>query len=246
MRTSCHQTGDTSSGAHIAPDRALYAKRRRARELAPDEGGAGRRRACPCRARVEYSRVEGMPEAKISDTGGASGVLSAASAGGAAPAPSSPVHASGTAVFYRYRDASGRVAIVDSLERVPPSARGNAEAVALEAPPAPAFALAESFARGELHWPSFGAGAACALLAGAVIFGLLRARAPFVRLLLLGGVALLGAGGYFGWVRRTTGHAGPRLQSPAALIEDARSAVQKMNERSREQQRVLRELEAER
>jgi hypothetical protein len=67
-----------------------------------------------------------------------------------------------------------------------------------------------------------------------------------VRLLLLASVGLLGAGAYFGWVRRTTGHEGPLLASPAALIDDARDAVQKMNERSRQQERVLRELEAER
>lgn len=149
-------------------------------------------------------------------------------------------------MFYRYRDASGRVVVVDSLARVPPSSRSSVEPVALEAPPAPTFAAAEGLARGELHWPSFGAGAACALLAGLVIFAVLRTRGPLVRLVLLGGVALLGAGAYFGWLRRTTGHAGPLLESPATLIEDARGAVQKMNERSREQERVLRELEAER
>jgi hypothetical protein len=163
-----------------------------------------------------------------------------------AGAPASPAVAPGTAVFYRYRDASGRVVIVDSLDRVPASARGTLEHVALEPPPAPAFALPEGLGGHAVHWPSFGAGAGAALLAGLVLFGLLRSRGPLVRLLLLGSVVLLGAGAYFGWVRRTTGHEGPLLESPAALIDDARSAVQKMNERSREQERVLRELEAER
>jgi hypothetical protein len=149
-------------------------------------------------------------------------------------------------MFYRYRDASGRLVIVDSLDRVPASARGRLEHVALEAPPGPAFALPASLGGHAVHWPSFGAGAAVALLAGLVLFGLRRARGPFVRLLLLGSVVLLGAGAYFGWVRRTAGHEGALLESPAALIDDARSAVQKMNERGREQERVLRELEAER
>lgn len=162
-----------------------------------------------------------------------------ASESGASPAP-------GTAVFYRYRDASGRVVIVDSLDRVPARARSSAQPIALETPHAPSFVLPESLGRGELHWPSFGAGAACALIAGLVLLGVLRGRGPLVRWLLLGGVALLGAGAYFGWVRRTTGHAGAALESPATLIDDARSAVEKMNERSREQERVLRELEAER
>lgn len=151
-----------------------------------------------------------------------------------------------TAVFYRYRDPSGRIVIVDSLDRVPASARTSAEPVALAAPPAAAVALPESIGGGKLHGPSFGAGAAAALLAALLVFGLLRARGPLVRVLLLGGAVLLGTGAYFGWVRRTAGQAGPLLESPAALIDDARNAVEKMNERSREQDRVLRELEAER
>jgi hypothetical protein len=188
-----------------------------------------------------------MREAKASDSSEASSVHPGAGApGAAAAAASNRPSAAGAAVFFRYRDSAGRIVIVDSLERVPASARGSVEPVALEAAPAPAFALAESFARGELHWPSFGAGAVCALLAGALLFGLVRARAPLARLLLLGAAALLGSGAYFGWVRRTAGHAGPLLESPATLLDDARSAVQKMNERSREQERVLRELEAER
>jgi len=183
---------------------------------------------------------------RILDTGMRGDNSSAASAAGAKAAPASPASAAGAAVFYRYRDASGRVVIVDSLDRVPASARSTLEHVALEAPRAPSLELPESLGGRALHWPSFGAGAACMLLAGLVLFGLLRSRARFVRMLLLGSVVLLGAGAYFGWVRRTTGHDGPLLESPAALIDDARDAVQKMNERSREQERVLRELEAER
>jgi hypothetical protein len=181
-----------------------------------------------------------MPEASSNDSGAAS------VAHAKAEAPASPANAAGGARFYRYRDADGRVVIVDSFARVPASARSTLEHVTLEAPPAPALALPEGLGGSALHWPSFGAGAACVLIAGLVSFGLLRSRAPFVRLLLLGGVALLGVGGYLGWVRRTTGHEGPRLASPAALIDDARDAVRKMNERSREQERVLHEIEAER
>jgi hypothetical protein len=126
---------------------------------------------------------------------------------------------------------------------VPPSARGSLQPVALEAPPASAFALPEL--EGGLHWPSFAAGAGTALLAALLSFALLRTKLPLLRWALLGGVVLLGAGAYFGWMRRTTGHGGALVQSPAALIDDARSAVQKMNDRVREQERVLRELEAE-
>jgi hypothetical protein len=182
-----------------------------------------------------------MPEANTSE----SSATNVARAKPGAEAPARSVSAPGAASFYRYRDADGRVVIVDSLDRVPASARSKLEHVALEAPPAPAFGLPESLGGRALHWPSFSAGAACMLLAGLVLFGLMRSRARFVRVLLLGGVVLLGTGAYFGWVRRTTGHEGPLLESPAALIDDARDAVQKMNERSRQQERVLRELEAE-
>jgi hypothetical protein len=181
------------------------------------------------------------PQANTSDSRAASAARTKAGA----EAPARPVSAPGTASFYRYRDADGRVVIVDSLDRVPARARNEVEHVALEAPPAPAFVLPESLGGRDLHWPSFGAGAACMLIGGLVLFGLLRSRGRFVRVLLLGSVVLLGAGAYFGWVRRTTGHEGPLLESPAALIDDARNAVQKMNERSQQQERVLRELEAE-
>jgi hypothetical protein len=181
-----------------------------------------------------------MPEASTTDGSATSPTRARVEA------PASPASAPGTASFYRYRDAGGRVVIVDSLDRVPASARGTLERVALEAPPAPGLGLPESVGGHAVHWPSFGAGAGCALIVGLVLFGLLFAQTRLVRLLLLGGVALLGAGAYFGWVRRTTGHEGPLLESPAALIDDARNAVQKMNERSREQERVLRELDAER
>lgn len=181
-----------------------------------------------------------MPHTNSSDGSAASAVRAEAQA--ATSAVSTPP----AAVFYRYRDAGGRVVIVDSIDRVPPSARGTLEQIALEVPRASAGVLPDSIGGRSLHWPSFGAGAACTLLAGLVLFGVLRARGPLVRLLLLGSAALLAAGAYFGWVRRTTGHDGALLESPAALIDDARSAVQKMNERSREQERALRELEAER
>jgi hypothetical protein len=146
--------------------------------------------------------------------------------------------------FYRYRDAQGRPVLVDGLSKVPSSARGSLETITLSPPPA-GSALASAL-RDELHWPSFAAGAACALVLGLVFFGLRRVRSRGVRLGLSMAVIALGAAAYFGWVRRQAGESGELLASPAALIDDARKAVDKMNERNREQQRVLQELEAER
>jgi hypothetical protein len=135
------------------------------------------------------------------------------------------------------------VVIVDSFTRVPPSARSTVEAIAGTPPPAQLGALPATLAR-ELHLPSFVAGAGLGLLLAALLFGLLRLRSVLVRAALLGALAALGGGLYLGWVRRTAGLEGSLVESPAALIDDARSAVQKMNERAREQQRLLDELQA--
>jgi hypothetical protein len=171
-------------------------------------------------------------------------------AGGAATAPaspsSSPAHGvAGNATFYRYRDPQGRVVIVDSLARVPSSSRSTVESVVLARPETSVLGIADATVR-DLHGPSFAAGAGCALLLTLAWLGLRRVGTPLLRVSLLGGLVLLGAGAYFGWLRRVSGHEGPLLASPAALIEDARSAVQKMNERSREQERTLKDLESQR
>jgi hypothetical protein len=152
----------------------------------------------------------------------------------------------GDATFYRYRDPHGRIVIVDSLARVPAGMRGSVESVVLARPPAPSASRSSELSGQTLHWPSFAAGAGCALLAALLWVGLRRSSTPLLRFSLLGGALLLAAGAYFGWLRQVSGQGGPMVASPAALIEDARSAVEKMNARTREQERVLRELESER
>jgi hypothetical protein len=67
-----------------------------------------------------------------------------------------------------------------------------------------------------------------------------------MRYALVAGAIAVGAAAYFGWVRRTTGQDTALFSSPKAMIEDARSAVEKMNERTREQQKVLDDLQKER
>jgi hypothetical protein len=148
------------------------------------------------------------------------------------------------ATFYRYRDAQGRPVLVDALSKVPARAHGSLETITLSPPPA--GSVLTSALTHELHWPSFAAGAACVLVLGLVLLGLRRVRSRGVRLGLSMAVLALGAAAYLGWVRRQSGATGELLASPAALIDDARKAVDKMNERNREQQRVLQELEAER
>jgi hypothetical protein len=146
--------------------------------------------------------------------------------------------------FYRYRDAQGRPVLVDSLAKVPGSAKGSLESITLS-PPRAGQSLSPSAITSELHWPSFAAGAACVIVLGLVFVGSRRVRSRAVRVGLSLAVLALGAAAYLGWARRLTGESEALLASPAALIQDARDAVQKMNERNREQQRVLQELEQE-
>jgi hypothetical protein len=153
--------------------------------------------------------------------------------------------------FYRYRDASGRVVIVDTLARVPASQRASAEAVVLApagetgasaAVSAAALSTARELAR-DLHMPSFIAGMSLALLVALAFVALERKLGRLLRGALVLGALGLGVVVYFGWVRRTAGQSGDLLASPGALIDDARGAVQKMNQRTLEQQRELKELE---
>jgi hypothetical protein len=132
---------------------------------------------------------------------------------------------------------------VDSLARVPPQLRGSAERMAVT-PEAPWASPASAFAH-ELHGPSFLAGAFAALVVGLLLLALRRRARRLVHMAVVLGLVLLGGGLYFGWVQRSAGKSGDLFSSPKELIEDARSAVEKMNQRTREQQGVLQELERE-
>jgi hypothetical protein len=147
----------------------------------------------------------------------------------------------GRASFFRFTDASGRVHIVDSLDLVPEASRANAEHVRYGEetavnglPSVPGLAGWQIFALG------FGA---------AVLIGLLVRHMPgtlrlLVRLAIVAGVVALASGAYFGWIRQTTQQPGTSpLATPGALIDDAKSAVEKMNARIRTQQAELKEIE---
>ena len=162
------------------------------------------------------------------------------------PASDASPKAGAAATFYRYRDAQGRLVIVDNPSRIPQSARASAERVELSAAPAATTLPTPTELVRDVHWPSFAAGGACAVAVTLVVLALRRRARRFVRLALLGGVIALGAGLYFGWARRLAGQGGGLVSSPQTLIEDAKTAVEKMNDRSREQERVLKELENER
>jgi hypothetical protein len=146
--------------------------------------------------------------------------------------------------FYRYDDG-GRVVIVDSLSRVPARLRDSVESIRIEQPSVVSLlALRELPQR--VHWPSFGAGAGAALVVTFAVLALRRRLNGLMRWALIAGVLALGAAAYFGWLRRMTGQSEQLLSSPQSLIEDARATVERMNERTRAQQRELHELETER
>jgi hypothetical protein len=155
--------------------------------------------------------------------------------------------AAGSATFYRYRGADGRFVIVDSLDNVPVSERAKVErvdldgaaerarhTVAMNGSAAPALAV---------DWPSFAGGFGVALTMVALFLAVMRGSVRWLAGLLLAGFAVAGAGAYFGWLHRTNGHTDSVFASPAALIDDARSAVDKMKQRQIEQDRVIRDVE---
>lgn len=165
---------------------------------------------------------------------------------GAASTPEAESVSAAGASFYRYRDDSGRLVIVDTLARVPSRARGSVETVVLAPAPGASLIALPTRLTEDFHGPSFLAGAAATLALGLVWLLLRRGQGRVVRFVVLACLVMAGSGAYLGWVRRTTGQGDSLVASPAALIDDARSAVQKMNERGREQLQVLKELEAER
>jgi hypothetical protein len=155
----------------------------------------------------------------------------------------------GGAVFYRFTDSSGTVHIVDSLDRVPAAQRERAERIQYddslnngEAPHQHSVSVLQPPA-GLSGWPMFGLGAGAVLLMVVLLRVLPGARGTLLRAAIaLAVVALLG-GAYLGWARRVTHQSGDLLASPSALMDDAKSAVEKMNARLKDQQRQLKEAE---
>jgi hypothetical protein len=148
------------------------------------------------------------------------------------------------AEFYRYTEA-GRVVVVDTLSRVPARLRSSVEVVRVERPSSPSMQELRELPQ-RVHWPSFIAGAGTALILVLAVLAAQRRFHGVLRWVFVAGVLALAAGAYFGWLRRMGGQSEQLLSSPQSLIDDARATVQRMNERSKEQERVLRELDAER
>jgi hypothetical protein len=150
----------------------------------------------------------------------------------------------GSAVFYRYRNPSGRLVIVDSLEQVPAGEREHAERVVLGAPAGDGVRALKS-PLDRLDLPSFAAGFGLALALATIVLFVTRGSFRWLAFLLVLAVVVGGSAAYFGWLRRASGQDTAVLASPRALIDDAKRAVEAAKERQREQERVIRDIQRE-
>lgn len=149
------------------------------------------------------------------------------------------------APFYRYKSATGRTVIVDSLDRVPPAERANVERIELEAAPARSSPGAASATLASLDGPSFAVGFGAALALAAVLLALSRSSRWLLGLVAALSVAVAGTGLYLGHLRRSSDQSEALFASPAAIIEDARAAVKKAQQRETAQDKVIREIQKE-
>jgi hypothetical protein len=148
--------------------------------------------------------------------------------------------------FYRWVDGEGRVHIVSSIGSVPEADRPRAEVVTLDGLPRTELPGIGRVTLREPEWASFAAGFGAALVL-VLVYKLLPSGLRTVSrwAIVIGAGALLTAG-YLGWVRRSSSAPGSAaLATPAALVDDAKAAVERMNQRQADQQRALREIEAE-
>jgi len=146
----------------------------------------------------------------------------------------------GAAVYYKFQDSSGRLHIVDSLESVPQALRPQEERVAYSEP---STSVASVLQHGLGAWQMFGLGFGVALLVVLVFKRLPGTMRIVLRLAIVAGIVCLLAGGYLGWLRRATGQGTDALATPAQIIDEARSAVTKMNDRQRADEAQLKEIE---
>lgn len=149
--------------------------------------------------------------------------------------------------FYRWVDAEGRLHVVSSLDAVPTAERARAEQVTLSADTALDKAgVVTPSPEWRLEPASFGLGFGAALLLSLLFRLLPNGWRTLSRVAIVLGVVTLLTGLYLGAIRRATGAKDTSaLASPSALIEDAKAAVEKLNQRQKQQDEELRKLQTE-
>jgi hypothetical protein len=167
---------------------------------------------------------------------------------------------------FSFVDENGTTVIADTLEAVPEQYRKIAKKVSADeakksigtlekqVEKAKARALSEAkevqreagdiwpFLR-DVDLPSFGIGFAFALIFTLVFSIVKRAGALVFKLALLVAIVVLLSGSYFAWLRKAAGLGDSKLESPKALIEDAKRAAKAMEQRLEQQKRVLEKIE---
>lgn len=171
-------------------------------------------------------------------------------------------------VFYRYESADGRVLLVDSLDKLPDDARPKAKRIVFEGSDQSALGgaltdllgsaneiVSEPAAKSAaspiplgLDAPSFVVGGASGVGLSLILWWLFASRWSFgkrifVSLLLTGALAATLSAFYLGWLRRSTGQTDAMVATPSELINDAKRTMQLVEERRKEQERQLQELE---
>jgi hypothetical protein len=144
--------------------------------------------------------------------------------------------------MYRYRGPDGRIVVVDSLSEVPEAQRPQAERLEYAEQRTPFVTAARDW---RLDWPSAGLGFGVAILLGIALMASRRGSRAVLGIALVLVLMVAGTGLYLGMIRKSTGQGDSPLASPSALIDDARRAVDQAQQRRREQDQVIREIQRE-
>lgn len=180
---------------------------------------------------------------------------------------SEPTTATPDQVFFRYEGPDGRVLLVDSLEKLPPEVRPKAKRIFFEGTDkSPLQGTLQEFlgdgprdsdtghpsspvALSSLHVPSFALGIATGLGVFFILRWLLSpsstsfGKRVVVSIALTAGLAAVLSAFYLGWLRRSTGQTDDLVATPTELIDDAKRTMQLVEERRKEQQKQLEELD---
>ena len=152
--------------------------------------------------------------------------------------------------FFSYTDAAGVEVIVQRLADVPQPYRDQVKHIDLSKPAITVRSGSgdnpQSAQGTSLHGPSFILGAGTMLALGLLAMLVFR-RSHRVLAMVVGVVVLAGLGlGYMTYIRRQARLPGAGLATPGTVLDDARAAAGALNERHREQERVLDEVDKQR
>lgn len=144
-------------------------------------------------------------------------------------------------------DGQGRLHVVSSLDDVPVAERPRVAEVSLNPEDAVShYSLPSSGEVWHPDWISFAVGFGAALVLSFLYRVLPGGMRWMTRVTIVLGVGVILTGAYLGLVRRSAGLGGTQLlTSPSALIQDAKTAVEQLNARQKQQDEELKKLQTE-